>query len=318
MIKFVGNTLLFLLISTIANAQTFLADRYEATKADHSVQFILPTDLHANAWSNEAQPIFWKQVMRLSPDSLLVNIAATRQIVDRIGLKKWHERTEEGKQGYRDSIREIYGLDSTARIFFTNGKNNFYRFDLVMQQLTRGIELFEEYNTDPWYAQAILLIESPGQLKKSVAGAYGAFQLMPGVARNQGLVVNKSRDERADFDRSAYGAARLLRTICIPEARKILNGKGIQYNEQDMWFRLFVLHIYHAGAGNVAAVMNAIAPIEGGKDLIKQMWVTSAGNFGNNSQNYTQLALAATLILEEIIKSDYAQIYSCMIDERMN
>ncbi len=49
---------------------------------------------------------------------------------------------------------------------------------------------------DPWYAQSILLIESPGQMKKSISGAYGAFQLMPGVARAQGLIVNKTLDER--------------------------------------------------------------------------------------------------------------------------
>ncbi len=296
---------------SIANGQSIWIDRYEAVKNEHSLQFILPKEIHFNAWATEAQPIFWKQIMQLSPDSLLVNIASSRLIVDRISLKKWHQRDDESKQCYRDSLRTIHGLDSTERIFFTNGKNNFYRFDLVMEQLTRGIELFDQYNTDPWYAQAILLIESPGQLKKSVAGAYGPFQLMPAVARNQGLVVNKSKDERANFERAAYGAARLIRTICIPEAKKILNNRGIEYKETDLWFRLFVLHVYHAGAGNVSAVVNAINPTNGGKDLIKMMWLTSAGNFGNNSQNYTQLALAATLILEELIHAKYVQIHSC-------
>ena len=294
-----------------ANAQYINKDRFEALRNDHALQFILPQDLHSQEWSVEAQPNFWKQIMRLSPDTLLVNIASSRQVVDRVALKQWQTKTEEDKQVFRDSIRAIYGLDSTARIFFTSGKNNFYRFDLVMEQLTRGIELFEDYNTDPWYAQAILLIESPGQLKKSSAGAYGPFQLMPAVARNQGLTVNKTKDERADFDRAAYGAARLIRTICVPEAKRILNNKGIAFNETDLWFRLFVLHVYHAGAGNVAAVVNAIEPVEGGKSLIKSMWQTTAGNFGNNSQNYTQLALAATLILEELVQANYPHIVPC-------
>lgn len=303
--------LVAIVCSMTTSAQNSSVDRFEAIRNDHALQFILPQELHMQHWSAEAQPNFWKQIMRLSPDTLLVNIATNRQIVARVGLKSWHQRTDEEKQAYRDSIRLANGLDSTAKIFFTNGKNNFYRFDLVMEQLTKGIELFEEFGTDPWYAQAILLIESPGQLKKSTAGAYGPFQLMPGVARNQGLTVNKTKDERADFDRAAYGAARLLRTICIPEAKKILNNRNIAFNEHDLWFRLFVLHVYHAGAGNVAAVVNAIEPVEGGKELIKKMWQTTAGNFGNNSQNYTQLALAATLILEEIVQENYLHILPC-------
>lgn len=298
--------------------QRVALDRFEAVQMDQSIQFILPQELHKQDWSLESQPLFWKKIMCLSPDSMLVNFASNRQIVERIAVKRWSVKTEEEKQLYRDSVRMAYGVDSTARIFFTTGKNNFYRFDLVMQQLTRGIELFEDYGTDPWYAQAILLIESPGQMRKSTAGAYGPFQLMPGVARSQGLTVNKSVDERTDFDRSAYGASRLINRICIPEARRILNAKNIAFNENDLWFRLFVMHVYHAGAGNVAAVVNAIEPTIGGKELILKMWQTSAANFGNNSQNYTQLALAATLILEELIQAKYAQVFTCWDAEKMN
>ncbi len=306
------------LVALSTFSQSKFTDRFEAVHQDKSIQFILPKELHSNEWSVENQPLFWKKIMNLSPDSMLVNFASNRQIVDRIGVKSWALKTEVEKQMFRDSIRQSYGMDSTARLFFTSGKNNFYRFDLVMEQLTRGIELFEEYGTDPWYAQAILLIESPGQLKKSSAGAYGPFQLMPGVARSQGLIVNKTTDDRMDFDKSAYGASRLINRICIPEAKRILNGKNIAFNENDLWFRLFVMHVYHAGAGNVSAVVNAISPNEGGKDLILKMWQTSAANFGNNSQNYTQLAIAATLILEELIQANYVQIFNCWDQSKYN
>ena len=147
----------------------------------------------------------------------------------------------------------------------------------------------------------ILLIESPGQLKKSSAGAYGAFQLMPDVARSMGLTVTDNIDERKDFDRCAYGAARLIQKICIPEAKKILDRHQVVYNVNDLWFRLFVLHVYHAGAGNVAAVVAKIQPKEGSQQLILDMWQNKAAKFGNGSQNYTQLALAAQLILNEMI-----------------
>ena len=150
------------------------------------------------------------------------------------------------------------------------------------------------------------------QLKKSSVGAYGAFQLMPGVARAMGLTVNNSIDERKDFEKSAMGSARLIKRVCIPEAKKILVSHNIQFNENDLWFRLFVLHVYHAGAINVRAVVNKINPTAGSQDLIKAMWQTSAASFGNNSKNYTQLALASQIILNELVYQSGASIFDCL------
>jgi hypothetical protein len=62
---------------------------------------------------------------------------------------------------------------------------------------------------------------------------------------------------------------------------------------------------------NVSAVVNKIAPTKGSQDLIKQMWQTSAAGFGNNSQNYSQLALAAQLILHNMIYEHCEEIFDC-------
>jgi len=124
---------------------------------------------------------------------------------------------------------------------------------------------------------------------------------MPSVARSQGLIVSKNVDERTDFDKSAMGSARLISRICIPEAKRILNTYNLKYNESDLWFRLFVLHVYHAGSMNVRAVVDKIQPKEGSQELILKMWQTSAASFGNSSQNYTQLALASQLILSDMV-----------------
>jgi len=262
-------------------------------------------------WSDLAQPKFWQNIMTLGPDSCIVNIAKNRVILEIMSNNDWNSKSQLAKDQYRDSVRQLHGLDPEDRIFVTTGKNDFYKFDVVYSSISDGISEFEKNNVDPWYAQAILLIESPGQLKKSKAGAYGLFQLMPGVARAQGLTVNKYTDERSDFVRSAYGSSQLIKTICIPEAKRILDNQGLSYQESDLWFRLFVLHVYHAGSLNVKAVVDKINPTEGGQSLIKEMWITSAASFGNNSQNYSQLALASQLILNKIVhaKSDY--IHTC-------
>ena len=124
---------------------------------------------------------------------------------------------------------------------------------------------------------------------------------MPSVARAQGLIVNRSVDERSNFEKSAFGAASLIKKICIPEAKKILTKHHIEYNENDLWFRLLVLHVYHAGAKNVGAVVDKIKPTSGAQELITSMWQNKAAGFGNCSQNYSQIAIAAHLILHDMI-----------------
>ena len=274
---------------------------YEHRVENQRMSFVSTCHLFEEKWDAMPQPVFWQQVMTLSPDSLIVNVAANRQIITRVSNKDWEKQTQAQKDAYKDSLRTLYNLSADAGIFVTAGKNHFYKFDLVIPQISRGVDVFASNFVDPWYAQAILLIESPGQLAKSTAGAYGPFQLMPGVARNMGLTVNKSVDERANFDRSAWGASELLKRVCIPEAKRILDARSISYNQTDLWFRLFVMHIYHAGAGNVSKVVEAINPAEGGQQLITKMWQTKAGGFGNASQNYSQVVLAALLTLDNIL-----------------
>ena len=44
----------------------------------------------------------------------------------------------------------------------------------------------------------------------STAGAVGPWQLMPGTARDLGLIVNESRDDRTDLNKSTHAAAKYL------------------------------------------------------------------------------------------------------------
>jgi hypothetical protein len=263
--------------------------------------FVDNKDVYINSWNELAQPNFWKRVMTMTPDSCVINIARTRTIVAEFSVKDWNQLTDQQKDKYRDSIRQAHGLQIDDKIFMTTGKADFYAFDKVLPTIGKGVEIFKEENVDPWYAQAILMIESPGKLAKSNVGAYGPFQLMPSVARSHGLTVNKYVDERKDFCKSAQAASSLIKNTCIPRAKEILDSYSITYNETDLWFRLFVLHVYHAGYGNVKAVVEAIQPDEGNEKLIQTMWQTSAAQFKNASQNYSQLALAALMILDDIL-----------------
>lgn len=266
--------------------------------------------MYTERWNILPQALFWKRIMKLSSDSCLVNVASTRQILQSIDSKEWYALNKTQKLHFREEMRIKYNIEIGESIYVTSGKSDFYKFEEVYPTLREGITVFDEMCVDPWYAQSVLLIESPGQLKKSVSGAYGAFQLMPSVARAQGLIVNKTKDERKDFEKSATAAAKLIKNICIPEAKKILNAHELLYSENDLWFRFLVLHIYHAGAGNVAAVLKVINPEEGSQELIKSMWQNKAAGFGNCSQNYSQLAIASQLILHEMVYSNCEDVIS--------
>jgi hypothetical protein len=268
-------------------------------------------NIFADRWDELVQTIFWQKIMLLSPDTCIINVASTRQILGYMSVKNWASQSETEKAAYKTAIKSANNIPFEEQLYITTGKNDFYKFRDVFNSLSRGVATFEKNGVDPWYAQSILLIESPGQLKKSVAGAYGAFQLMPSVARKYGLTVSETNDERADFEKSAGAASKLISSVCIPEAKKILARHAIDVNETELWFRLFVMHVYHAGAANVSAVVDKIAPRIGAQDLITKMWVTSAASFGNNSQNYSQLILAAQIILNNLIYTECDDLIPC-------
>jgi len=244
--------------------------------------------------------IFWRRIMHLNKDSALLNRPENRHILHTVHCYKWDTLCIAKKNAVKDSLRYMHCLMDSARILMTTGKSFFYDFEKASINFNKGINDFVANGVDPWYAQAILMIESPNKLQKSNAGAYGSFQLMKDVARLFGLKVNSKIDERKDFDRSAYAASSLIKKICIPKTKEILDSLGIKdYKENDLWFRLLVMHSYHAGAGNVKKALFSFRPTQGDINLIYTLWHTETKHFRSASQNYSQLVLAALLEVNE-------------------
>jgi hypothetical protein len=87
----------------------------------------------------------------------------------------------------------------------------------------------------------------------------------------------------------------------------ILDSLGIvQQNENELWFKLMVMHIYHAGYSNVQNALFTFRPTEGGLDMICQLWHAKTNRFKSASQNYSQLILAAMLEMNEKHRGWYA------------
>lgn len=259
-----------------------------------SINFIYDSQMFVSRCDTMPQVMFWRSVMRLHQDTGFYNLPENRQILYKVCIKSLDALQENEKDRLKDSLRCANLLSDSARILLTSGKSFFYDFDKASLNFTSGIKCFMDNDVDPWYAQAILMIESPNKLQKSNAGAYGSFQLMKAVAKMYGLKVNKQIDERANFERSAYAASSLIKNICIPYTKKILDSLGIKdYKENELWFRLLVMHSYHAGAGNVRKALFTFMPTQGNMNLIYTLWRTETKNFRSASQNYSQLILAA-------------------------
>ena len=279
-----------------------------ATKEERS--YIFDRQIYLLRCDTLPQIRFWRKIMNLSKDSGLVNVADTRFVLSKCCTKEWNNNSEECKSELKLSLKQFNCVEDSEKVFFTEGKSFFYDFNKVYPNLHQGITVFQKNNVDPWYAQAILLIESPGRLQKSTAGAYGPFQLMPYVARKYGLIVNRKKDERANLEKSAYCASMLLKNVCIPKTKQALDSLGISYSEQDLWFRCLVMHTYHAGIGNVMPALEACGVREPGMDLIQKLWQTQAKGFKNASQAYSQLALAAMLEMDLRANVNYEQLES--------
>jgi hypothetical protein len=271
-----------------------------------------PEMLVVERWDTLPQSKFWKTVINTTKDTCIINIAKTRQILNYIDRDIWFSQSEEEKKDFKDSLINLLSLQPDNKLYITTGKKEFYQIEEVIPSIANAIEIFHSNGVDPWFAQSILLIESPAQLKYSSVGAYGPFQLMKSVARKMGLTVNKYVDERKDFNKSAFAASELLRTSCIPQARRILcNMDDVDPEGNELWFKFLVLHIYHAGAKNVESLLSQLDKPTQGMELIQWMWINEYGNFKNASQNYSQIAIAAMLTLKEIVLSDCDYIFDC-------
>lgn len=287
------------------NGYTFWQKDVFVDKQDQQLKFLYDPNITLEKWDTLAQPLFWQNVMAMSPDTVLINIAACRTQLERVPFEQWMRLSESQKNAYKRQVCERYNLDTRTELYVTSGRSHFYDIQRVLPDIPVAMDVFMENGVDPWYAQSILLIESPGRhTASSNVGARGPFQLMRSVAREHGLTVNNRLDERTDLKKSAAAAADLIQRVCIPKAKSIMAPYNIDYNETDIWFRLMVLHVYHAGAGNVIGAVKKVNPDKGGIELIDKLWQTNYRGFQNQSQNYSQLALAANLRLYSILEGE--------------
>ncbi|MEO5571981.1 MAG: transglycosylase SLT domain-containing protein [Bacteroidia bacterium] len=313
------NLFVIIIVTLTAGKQLFAQSNYRSLLVTKptvfynetvNLHFVDNKSLFEERWDTLPQPKFWQDVICLSPDSCIINVAGTRQSLAVVTNDEWKCQGDTEKESYRECLRKSFSLENEASIYVTSGKKEFYEYKKVIPLISIASDVFIQNNVDPWYAQTILLIESPGKYgQKSSVGANGPFQLMKNVAKKYGLHVNKNVDERTDLRKSAGAASKLLGISFIPKVKEMLDSKNISYNETDLWFRLLVMHAYHAGPGNVKCVLDEINPSSGGIPLFRQIWQTECRGFKNESQNYSQIALASIILFDKLINKEKDTVF---------
>ncbi len=243
----------------------------------------------------QAGPMFWRQVLDLSKDSSVIVHVQTRQTFGVLPAKFIDSLEHIGKlDSFAKAFRMALGFDSLAPIKFVRGKSQFFQYHKIGPLMNEAFAVFRQQGLDPRIAEMLLLIESPNNPGGvSSSGAVGHFQLMPFVAKKYGLSVSPGHDERLDFSRSAYAAARLIKEYAEPNADAICVAAGLEVDRQALWYQMLILHIYNAGAASVKEAAAVIGSASDPYEWIQQFWKTKAGRFGNQSQNYSQVALAS-------------------------
>jgi len=270
-------------------------------------KFVYCHELQAERLDTVARTIFWRKLMNTSKDTFIFYAAPEKVLLAALPAALYNQYSDVQKDLFKDSLRTLHALPADKRIMYAMGRNHFYQVSSVVEDIQKSNAIFIQQAVDPFYAQAILLIESPGKLAKSTVGAYGPFQLMKSVGLKYGLKINSKVDERGNLDKSAVAACKLISNVCIPYTNKMLEKYNMAYCASDLWYRLLVLHVYHAGAGNVAKALNVMQPQVGNMAMIMQLWNTSAGGFQNCSQNYSQVAIASLFELEDYLVKMSAQ-----------
>ena len=127
---------LFLFSSALCYSQNWDIEKIEVTDASNSCIILGSKCIYDDQWESLPQAMFWKQIMQLSPDSCLINVAATRVVLKKMAFKTWNSQTETQKALFKDSLRKANDLSFGEQLFVTTGKSDFYLFN------ARFIKLF--------------------------------------------------------------------------------------------------------------------------------------------------------------------------------
>src|SRR5687767_8171501 len=116
-----------ILLPSISIAQvTGTAQLVEKTVISHSdtmkLNFIHDPAIYAEGWDTLNQTRFWREVINLTSDTCIINVASCRQPLQKVCRGEWMQLSEEEKKFIKDSLSCTISSDANSTIFVTSGK----------------------------------------------------------------------------------------------------------------------------------------------------------------------------------------------------
>ena len=110
--------ILLLLVVNVQSQSSGVIEVYSDKDSTYSY-FVHNNQLYHESWDTLAQPIFWKKVMAMAPDSCVVNVAATREVLFETSYWAYKKKSTKEKLKYKDSIRLAFCLEHGTKIYLT-------------------------------------------------------------------------------------------------------------------------------------------------------------------------------------------------------
>ena len=107
-------------------------------------RFLNNYQLYTEGWDTLAQAKFWQEVIALSHDSMILNIASARKSLYKIPLTEWHCQSEAEKDDYKKNLCTSRKLDASTSIYVTSGKKFFFEYKKVLPMISKALPIFEK------------------------------------------------------------------------------------------------------------------------------------------------------------------------------
>ena len=112
--------------------------------------FLSDSAFYKQGWDTLAQVRFWREVINLTSDTCIINVASCRKPVDKVSRKIWMQQNEFEKVCFKDSLCNVHCLEPGTNLFVTAGKGEFYEVKKTLSLISAAIETFESVGCDPW------------------------------------------------------------------------------------------------------------------------------------------------------------------------
>ena len=102
--------LLTILFSITCHAQKWDQEKITVTKANVVSKIMSAESIFEERWDGLAQAQFWKEIMLLSSDSCIINVASSREILRKMSNRDWERQSEVEKNNLKLQLKTSHNI----------------------------------------------------------------------------------------------------------------------------------------------------------------------------------------------------------------